>query len=56
LFFFKKVYLSFDIWNDITSQSEPSRQATIGYSMKIPAICSTDKYTIMEFGGFNKST
>jgi hypothetical protein len=49
-------YFSFDIWNDITSQNESARRSTVGYSMKIPGICSTSKYVIMEFDGFNKST
>ena len=52
--FKKLIQSSYDIWNDYTSQDPGARHATLGYSMRIPGICSKEKYSIMEFNGFNE--
>jgi hypothetical protein len=49
------ITFSYDIWNHYFNFDTRTRRATLAYSMSIPGICGPNRYTILEFNGFNES-
>lgn len=42
-----------DLWTGITTQDDPTRSSIIGYTETIGGIGTPDKYSVVEYAGFN---